>query len=83
MAKVVDETQEEITIPETTTTTKTKASAVKTFTYDSLRKGSRKLFGITQSTFDGATNDIDQSQKYSVEEIKTHIDEWLKKGDKK
>jgi hypothetical protein len=36
-----------------------------------------KLFGVTPSTFDGAT--VGLTGKYTIEEMQTTIDSWLKK----
>lgn len=45
---------------------------------DKLRRSCVKLFGISPSTFDGATVGLTES-KYTVEEMKAIIDKWLKK----
>lgn len=47
------------------------------FTIGTLAKNSQKLFGVSQSTFAGATFGI--SGTYSVDEMKAIIDKWLKK----
>lgn len=36
------------------------------------------LFGITTSTYDGATYGL--SEEYTVEEMKTHIEKWQNEG---
>lgn len=51
-----------------------------TFSLEALRNGSRDLFGVSQSTFDGATCGMDQTQKYAVEEMKNTIEEWGKRS---
>ena len=47
------------------------------FTVEQLRKDAFKLFGVSQSTYAGATYNLDG--KYTVKEMKDHIDKWLKK----
>lgn len=51
-----------------------------TFSLEAMRNGSRSLFGVSQSTFDGATCGMDQTQKYAVEEVKKTIEEWGKRS---
>lgn len=45
---------------------------------EELRKECIRLFGVTSSTFAGATADLDGSE-YSVSEIGQHIETWKKK----
>lgn len=47
------------------------------FLIEKLREHSLELFGITLSTFDGATDGM--TGEYTVEEIKSHIENWGKK----
>ncbi len=42
---------------------------------EKLRRSCVELFGVTPSTFDGATAGL--AGKYTVEEMKAHIDKWL------
>jgi hypothetical protein len=49
---------------------------VNTYPLSILRKECRKLFDVSTSTFDGATYGLDQSQKYTVEEMKSTIEKW-------
>jgi hypothetical protein len=44
---------------------------------EKLRRSCVKLFGVTPSTFDGAT--VGLTGKYTIEEMQTTIDSWLKK----
>lgn len=53
------------------------AAAAKRFPVDRLREKCFKLFGVTISTFDGATYGLDG--KYTVEEMKKIIADWQKK----
>ena len=48
------------------------------FTLERLAKGCRELFGVSHSTFVGATSKFDagKDKKYSVEEIKKIIKDW-------
>ena len=48
------------------------------FTVEQLRPSARTLFGISQSTYDGATASIDGEQMFTVDEMRKHIDKWLK-----
>lgn len=50
------------------------AEAVTKFTIEKLRQNCLALFGVTTSTFDGATLGYDG--EYSVEEIKKAIERW-------
>lgn len=47
------------------------------FSVERLRKDCSKLFGVSISTYDGATHGLDE--EYSVEEMKNIINNWLKK----
>lgn len=47
------------------------------FTVEKLRKDCSKLFGVSTSTYDGATYGLDG--EYSVKEMKDIINKWLKK----
>ncbi len=44
---------------------------------EKLRRSCVKLFGVTPSTFDGATVGIQPGSKYTIEEMQAHIDKWL------
>ena len=44
---------------------------------EKLRRGCVNLFGVTPSTFDGATVGIPEGSKYTVGEMQAHIDKWL------
>ncbi|WP_295761126.1 hypothetical protein [uncultured Oscillibacter sp.] len=44
---------------------------------EKLRRGCVNLFGVTPSTFDGATVGIPAGSKFTVEEMQAHIDKWL------
>lgn len=47
-----------------------------TFPLETLRANSLKLFGVSSSTFDGATAGM--QGEHSVEEVKNKINKWLK-----
>lgn len=47
------------------------------FTIERLRKECYRIFGVTTSTFDGATYGL--KDKFTVEEMQKHLDEWRKK----
>ena len=47
-------------------------------TLEKLRLNCRRLFGVSTSTFDGATYGL--TEKYTVEEMRAHIEAWKKKG---
>lgn len=53
------------------------AAAPPKFTLDRLRKDCLRLFGITVSTFDGATLGLTGS--YTVEEMRGRIEQWKNK----
>ena len=46
------------------------------FTVERLRRDCLKLFGVTPSTFDGATHGL--RGRYSVEGMREHIQNWQK-----
>lgn len=48
------------------------------YTVEKLRENCRQLFGVSTSTFAGATHGL--SGKYTVEEMRAHIKNWGKKG---
>ena len=52
-----------------------KAEAERKIPIEKLRRSCVKLFGVTPSTFDGAT--VGLTGKFTVEEMKIHIDKWL------
>lgn len=54
-----------------------KAEATPKFTVEKLRKNCYTLFGVTQSTFDGATYGL--GGEFTVEEMKSAIEKWQKK----
>ena len=55
-----------------------KETAASKFTVEKLRVNCHKLFGVSTSTFAGATYGM--TGKYSVEEMRAHIEAWKKKG---
>lgn len=55
------------------------AASTPAYTLEKLRKYCVELFGVTSSTFDGATNDLDGGKEYTKEEIKRHIETCLAK----
>lgn len=55
-----------------------KASEDPKFPYDVLKDNCVKLFGVTSSTFIGATIGM-EGKEYSINHIKNIIDGWLKK----
>lgn len=58
------------------TAAETKQAAPK-FTVEKLRENCLTLFGVTTSTFDGATNGLDGA--YTVDEMKDKIAKWQNK----
>ncbi len=48
------------------------------FTVERLRENCRALFGVSASTFDGATYGM--TGRYTVDEMKAHIEKWGKEG---
>lgn len=59
-----------------------KVSAQKKFPYEVLKENCMKLFCVTSSTFIGATVGKENGL-YSIAEMQSIIDEWLKKEVKK
>ena len=59
--------------------TATKQQAEQTYTLEKLRTNCRELFGVSTTTFAGATAALPNKKQYTVAEIKKVIDEWLKK----
>lgn len=55
-----------------------KAGAAPKYTLEKLRLNCRRLFGVSTSTFDGATYGL--TEKYTVAEMQAHIEAWKKKG---
>ena len=53
-------------------------TAGRKFSIPRLRANCRELFGVSTSTFDGATYGM--TGEYTVEAIRTHIETWGKKG---
>jgi len=47
-----------------------------TFTVAQLRPSARNLFGISQSTYDGATDGL--TGEFTVAAMREHIEKWLK-----
>lgn len=60
-----------------TNATVEKAEATPKFTIEKLRENCYAVFGISKSTFDGATYGLDG--EYTVEEMKTAIEKWQNK----
>ncbi len=52
-------------------------AAAPSFPVDRLREKSYQLFGVTKSTFDGATYGLDG--EYTVDEMRKIIADWQKK----
>lgn len=59
-----------------------KTSDERKFPYEVLKENCMKLFRVTSSTFIGATVGKENGS-YSIAEMRTIIDEWLKKEVKK
>ncbi len=55
-----------------------KSETIQKFTIERLRQNCRQLFNVSISTFCGATYGM--TGKYTIEEMKTHIEKWKKKG---
>lgn len=53
-----------------------KQAAMK-YSVEKLRENCRRLFGVSSSAFAGATYGMEG--KYTVEEMKAHIEAWMKK----
>lgn len=66
--------------PKTTANADTpvQAGTAKKYTVEKLRENCRQLFGVSTSTFAGATYGM--TGTYTVDEMRTHIEEWGKKG---
>lgn len=52
--------------------------AAKKYTVGKLQANCRQLFGVSTSTFAGATYGM--TGNYTVEEMRAHIEAWKKKG---
>lgn len=48
------------------------------FTIERLRPYAREVFGVSQSTFDGATYGVEG--EFTVDEMKKRIEDWLKEA---
>ena len=59
-----------------------KASEEKKFPYNVLKNQTVMLFGVTTSTFVGATHGMENGE-YSISAMKSIIDKWLNKPIKK
>lgn len=63
----------------------TKKEAIQTapaepkYKLDILRRNSRKLFGVSSSTFEAAVSSLKADGEYTKESIRRTIEEWLKK----
>ena len=55
-----------------------KSEAGPKFTIEKLKENCLSIFGVSTSTFVGATYGM--IGKYTVEEMKTHIEKWKKEG---
>lgn len=66
--------KQEAPVAETPAVKPETAAAPPQFTLDRLRKDCLRLFGITVSTFDGAT--LGLTGRYSVEEMRSRIERW-------
>lgn len=64
-------------VSETTENNVTESKTAPKFTVEQLRPHALDLFGVTQSTYAGATHNLDG--EYTVDEMKDHINKWLKK----
>jgi len=49
------------------------------FPFSVLRNKCFQLFGVTSSTFDGATSGLSQLRQYTIGEVAETINNWLKK----
>lgn len=52
--------------------------AAQKFTVEKLQANCRELFGVSTSTFAGATYGM--TGRYTVGEMKAHVEAWKKKG---
>lgn len=59
------------------TDTSDKTGAAPKYTLEKLRANCRALFNVSTSTFDGATHGL--TGKFTVEEMRTHIEAWKRK----
>lgn len=64
--------------PDGTVENNTAAAQPTKFTIERLRKDCLCLFGVTFSTYDGAT--FGSTKEFSVEEMSDHIKKWQSKG---
>ena len=64
-------------VSETTEPNVTESKTAPKFTVEQLRSHALELFGVTQSTYAGATHNL--NGKYTVDEMRDHIGKWLKK----
>ena len=55
-----------------------KEASIPKFSVEKLGTNCRQLFGVSTSTFTGAT--CGMTGKYTVEEMREHIEDWKKKG---
>ncbi len=55
-----------------------RGKVAKKYTVEKLRANCRQLFGVSTSTFAGATYGM--TGTYTVEEMRAHIEAWKKKG---
>ena len=78
MATKKKETTEENVSAETEAAV-TETTTEKSYTYSTLKKDCRKLFGVPTIAFVAATSDLDQSNKYTISELDTIIKAWCKK----
>lgn len=51
----------------------------KRFKLPKLAEACRTLFGVSSSTFAGATADLKADGEYTVDELRSHIEGWKKK----
>ncbi len=58
--------------------TEQKLKSTQKYKISQLRANCRVLFGISTSTFDGATYGL--TGTYTIKEMQAHIDTWKKKG---
>lgn len=56
----------------------TQGKTTKKFTVEKLQANCRELFGISTSTFAGATYGM--TGMYTIEEMRAHLEAWKKKG---
>lgn len=58
--------------------TPTQGKTAKKYTVEKLQENCRQLFGVSTSTFAGATYGM--TGTYTVEEMRVHLETWKKKG---